>query len=210
MAVHEASPFPPASWGRSVGLSAVVLALLALAAAVWTSGRPSAAYERGGITLSGVDYGFKPESMTWRPGERVTLTYVNDSSGIPGKQHELMLGRGPVTEETVFGPHVIGGFETDFFEGVEVALLEAEGVSMVMPGDALVSGLDLVDMSEMGMATGGHEGTSQFMLLLDPGGRATIRFRVPNKPGRWELGCFQQSGQHYANGMRAEVTVARA
>lgn len=191
-------------------MSAIVLALLAVAAAIWLRGQPSDAYAPGGMAVSGFDYGFSPDVMTWRPGERVTLTFVNDSSGIPGKAHELMMGRGPVSEETVFGPKVVGGFQTDFFEGVEVALLEAEGVSMVMPGDALVSGLDLIDMSEMDMSEmGAHGGASQFMLLVEPGGRATIRFVVPDKPGRWEFACFQQSGQHYTNGMRGEVTVER-
>lgn len=211
MSVHGASPPQPVSWWRSVGGSAVVLAVLAAAAAVWIAGRPSVAYAPDGVAVSGFDYGFSPERMTWRVGERVTLTFVNDTSGIPGKRHELMLGRGPVAEDTVFGPHVVGGFESDFFEGVEVRLLEAKGVSMLMPGDALVSGLDLIDMSEMDMGEMGvHGGASQFMLLLDPGGRATIEFVVPDKPGRWEFGCFQQSGQHYTNGMRGVVTVAQA
>lgn len=211
MSVHDASPSQPLSWGRSLGVSAIVLALLVLAAAIWVRGQPSEAYAPGGVALSGYDYGFTPERMAWRVGERVTLTFVNDSSGVPGKQHELMMGRGPVVEDTVFGPHVMGGFGTDFFEGVDVALLEAEGVSMLMPGDAFVSGLDKIDMSGMDMgAAGGHGETAQFMLMLDPGGRATIRFAVPDKPGRWELGCFQQSGQHYTNGMRGVVTVAGA
>lgn len=211
MSVDDASPPQPVSWGRSLGVSAVVLALLAVAAAVWVTGRPSVAYAPDGVALSGSDYGFSPERMTWRVGERVTLTFVNDSSGVPGKKHELMMGRGPVAEDTVFGPHVVGGFESDFFEGVDVELLEANGVSMLMPGDAFVSGLDKVDMSGMEMGEmGEHGGAPQFMLLLDPGGRTTISFLVPDKPGRWEFGCFQQSGQHYTNGMRGEVTVAQA
>lgn len=211
MSVHDASPATPVAWGRSVGVSAIVLALLAVAAAIWVTGRPSSAYAPGGIALSGSDYGFSPERMTWRVGERVTLTLVNDSSGVPGKKHELMMGRGPVAEDTVFGPRVVGGFERDFFEGVDVELLEAKRVSMLMPGDAFVSGLDLIDVSGMEMGEMEvHGGAPQFMVLLDPGGRATISFRVPDKPGRWEFGCFQQSGQHYTNGMRGEVTVARA
>lgn len=207
MAVHDASPSPPFSWGRSVGLSALVFALLAVTAALWLAGRPSAVYAPGGVALSGFDYGFNPNRMTWRAGEQVTLTFTNDSSGVPGKKHELMLGRGPIEESTVFGPRLVGGFETDFFEGVEIEVLESKGLSMLMPGDALVSGYDMDGMQMGGME--GHGGPPQFMLLLDPAGRATIRFRVPNKRGRWEFGCFQQSGQHYTNGMRGVVTVAQ-
>lgn len=207
MSVHDARASRPVGWGRSLAVSAAVFALLAAVATLWIATRPSAAYVPGGVALSGFDYGFSPDRMSWRVGDRVTLTFTNDSSGIPGKQHELMMGRGPIAEETVFGPHVVGGFETDFFEGVEINVLEAEGLSMMMPGDALVSGMDMpgMDMSQMAE----HGGAPQFMLLLDPGGRATIRFVVPNKPGRWELGCFQQTGQHYLNGMHGEVTVAR-
>lgn len=160
------------------------------------------------MVLSGFDYGFSPGRLSWRAGERVTLTFINDSSGVPGKQHELMVGRGPISEETVFGPHVVGGFATDFFAGVDVEVVEAEKLAMLMPGDALVSGVDMTGMMDMGAA--GHGGPPAFMLMLEPGGRTTIRFVVPNKPGRWQFGCFQQSGQHYSNGMRGWVTVAGA
>lgn len=243
MSAHQAYPARPVSWGRSLGVSALAFVLVAVAgAALWIVGRPSPAFTTapGSMALSAFDYGFSPDRMTWRAGERITLTFSNDNSpplsasisdpeaswgvigeflrgvspaikGALGKPHELMMGRGgPVAEQTVFGPHVVGGFETDFFEGVEVELLDAEGVSMLMPGDAFVSGLEQLDMSGMDMGQmGEHGGAPQLMLLLEPGGRATIRFTVPNKPGRWEFGCFQQSGQHYANGMRGIVTVAR-
>lgn len=203
----EARTSPSLSWGRSLGASALVFALVAALAALWVTSRPSPAYAPGGTALSGFDYGFSPGHLTWRVGERVTLTFTNDSSGIPGKDHELMMGRGPVAEATAFGPRVVGGFETDFFSGVDVEVLEAKGLSMLMPGDAHVSGIDL---SGMQMEMGHMEHANEFMLLLQPGGRATIRFVVPNRPGEWEFGCFEQSGEHYANGMHGRVTVARA
>jgi hypothetical protein len=55
-----------------------------------------------------------------------------------------------------------------------------------------------------------HAEQNAFMALLNPGGRVTLSFVVPDRPGRWEIGCFAQSAQHYANGMRSEVTVARS
>ena len=243
MSVHEARPLRPISWWRSLGVSALAFALLAAAAgALWIGGRPSRAYSAGpgSVALSAFDYGFSPDRMTWRAGERVTLTLTNDLSpplsasfpsrsvargflgdllreisptikGAAGKQHELMLGRGPVTEDTAFGRRYPGGFETDFFAGVDVEVVEAEKLAMLMPGDAYVSGAPMAAMS--GMEMGGaedHGGEAGFMLMLDPGGRATIRFVVPNKPGRWQFACFQQSGQHYTNGMNGWVTVERA
>lgn len=207
MTAGEAHPPATLGWGRSLAVSALVLALLAVAAALWVGGRPSRAYAPGGVVLSGSDYRFAPSRLTWRPGQRVTLTFTNDSSGVPGKPHELMIGRVPVTRQTPFGPRFTGGFQTDFFEGVEVQVLEADKLTMLMPGDALVSG---ADMSGMEMGAGGQPAEAGFMLQLAPGGRTTIRFAVPDKPGTWQFGCFAQSGQHWENGMQGQVTVERA
>lgn len=196
-------------WGRALAASAAVLVVLAVLGGVWRASRSTPSYARGpgSVVVSGTDYAFSPSGLTWRVGERVTLTFENDSDGRPGKPHELMLGRRPVEEQTVFGKVFPGGYETDFFEGVDVRLAHARKLAMLMPGDALVSGrMPPMDMGQMEM---GH-GESGFMLLVKPGGTATISFVVPNKPGRWEFGCFQQSGQHYENGMHGLVTVERA
>jgi plastocyanin len=209
MSVRDASSAPQIGWGRSLAASGLAFAVLAAVAGLWIAGRPSRALAPGpgGVALSGFDYGFSPGRITWRVGERVTLTFTNDSSGVPGKRHELMMGRGPATEDTVFGPRFAGGFVTDFFRGVDVEVLQAEKLSMLMPGDARVSGNDMTGMQMGGVA---QEAAPGFMVMLQPGGQVTIRFVVPDRPGRWEFGCFQQSGQHYENGMKGSVVVERA
>ncbi|MFW6204588.1 MAG: hypothetical protein ACOC96_06415, partial [Actinomycetota bacterium] len=64
------------------------------------------------------------------------------------------------------------------------------------------------DEMDMGEAAGGHgDDHHGFMVELEPAGRTTISFVVPDKPGEWEYGCFAETGQHYANGMRGTVTI---
>ncbi len=64
-----------------------------------------------------------------------------------------------------------------------------------------------IAMDLMGEAHGG------LMVMIDPNmippDQATIlTFTVPpDKVGRWELGCFQERGQHYDDGMRATLIV---
>ncbi len=64
-----------------------------------------------------------------------------------------------------------------------------------------------IAMDLMGEAHGG------LMVMIDPNmippDQATIlTFTVPpDKVGRWELGCFQEQGQHYDDGMRATLIV---
>ncbi|MFZ5852116.1 MAG: hypothetical protein ACOYY2_12100 [Actinomycetota bacterium] len=60
-----------------------------------------------------------------------------------------------------------------------------------MPGMASVPGMD------------------SLMVVLAGGGRVTLDFTVPDLPGTWTFACFQQSGQHYLNGMSGQVTVVR-
>lgn len=55
-----------------------------------------------------------------------------------------------------------------------------------------------------------EEMKGNFMLVLQPGGSFTMTFTVPDKPGSWTFGCFQQSGEHFLNGMRGTITVLPA
>lgn len=206
-------------WGRSLAVYAALLAVLAGLAIAWIATRPTPSYEQGpgSLALSATDYAFTPSSATWQVGERVRLTIDNDSEANPGKAHEFMMGRQPVLGETAFGPWPTGGFVTDFFAGVQVDIVRAQGLQMVMPAEARVR-QEQIDRSvsggmggmEMGGAGAAGEGESGFMLMLDPGGSVTISFVVPDRPGSWEFGCFQQTGQHYTNGMKGRVTVEPA
>jgi uncharacterized cupredoxin-like copper-binding protein len=228
MNVPDAAP-PVVSaprWGRAIGGSVVVLAVLVGLALLWVATKPMPSYATGPgrVVVTATDYAFAPRSTTWRVGERVTLTLENESDANPGKGHEFMMGRRPVMGASMFGPRPIGGYETDFFDGVAVKVLRAKGLSMLMPGKAKVAERDIETfvMSGMpgmemgggggGMQMGGMEmeGDQGFMLMLEPGGSVTISFVVPAKRGRWEFGCFQQSGEHYTNGMKGAIAVDRA
>ena len=158
------------------------------------------------------DYRFEPDRVVVRPGDTVTITLVNKSRD---REHEFMVGR-KVEMGGPFGDRP-EGYEEDFFNGLQVELLNAEGVTMLMPDDAKMSGMggsmggsgghgpmDSV-MPMGGMGEGGRHG---FMVQLRPGGKATIRFTVPaNRAGQWEVGCFAEDGQHYTEGMKGTLVV---
>ena len=62
----------------------------------------------------------------------------------------------------------------------------------------------------------GEEAPHGAMVMLQPGTPGTnepgettvIEFTVPeDRVGVWEIGCFQEAGQHYEDGMRATLIV---
>ena len=229
----EASRARRPPWGRTVVLSTALLVIVGGLGSAWLASRRAPAYARGPghFYVTETDYRFTPEQMTWRVGEQVTLTFVNRSEAHPGKTHEFMMGHVPRTESTPLGMRQMDGFQQDFFEGVTVAVSHAEEVERLMTGMAKVAGPDAdqpwvmrMGMSDSGMSGSGttmpgmsgsgmsdsgemSEEMMGLMLVLEPGGTATISFTVPDKPGRWQFGCFEQSGQHFLNGMKGWVTV---
>ena len=265
-------------WLRALALSGVATAILIGASWSWVAADedPSHAQGPGAYVIRMTDYAFGPSDMEWRVGERVSLTFVNDTVARPGRRHEFMMGRGPSHEETPFGTHYTGGFDEDFFAGLSVELSHSEAVSMVMSSESELTGpdaggpfvmedmaMDEMDMGEdgpmdedpmdedpmdedpmdedpmdedpmdedpmdmgeehadegdehadegtedMGGPEAGHADDHGFMVELDPAGTTTITFVVPDKPGVWEYGCFSETGQHYANGMRGTVTIVQ-
>ncbi len=51
---------------------------------------------------------------------------------------------------------------------------------------------------------------SGFMVVLPPGGTATMTFSVTEGMlGDWEMGCFEQDGVHYDAGMIGAVSVTQ-
>lgn len=49
-----------------------------------------------------------------------------------------------------------------------------------------------------------------FMVILPPGGTATVTFPVTAEmAGEWEMGCFEQDGVHYDAGMHGPLTIQR-
>ena len=211
---------------------AVVLTLLAAGSVAWVKADqsvPAVDAANGLYTLAMRDYSFAPSSLTWKVGQTVSVRLVNESTVRPGKEHELMVGKGFRLEPTPAGPTYGDGFEQDFFQGVEVRLTDATNVEMVMPGEGTLTGPDVdgllmrMDPADMGDTSSGGMGDTStggmgggagmvmqgngLMVVLKPGGEATLTFTVPDRPGTWTFACFAQIGQHARNGMTGTVQV---
>lgn len=97
------------------------------------------------------------------------------------KNHELMIGRNVMEMEGK-----PAGYHEDFFAGLHPQ----------------VSGEKLVQEEE--------EEHAGFMVALEPGGTATVVFTVPaDRAGEWEIGCFEEDGVHYQEGMKGKLIVER-
>ncbi len=194
---------------RQIVASAAITVVLAAGAYGWEhSGSLPAA--DGAFTIAMTDYRFSPAKMVWRVGDRVTITLIEQSQTVPPKPHEFMVGRTPRTEETVFGLHQEDGFETPFFSGTTIEIVSGSGLQMLMPGAAKLAGLapmQVMAKEPMGPMAMEEEEMTGFMPVVGPKGHLTFSFIVPDKPGQWTYGCFQQSGQHFLNGMKGTITV---
>jgi len=155
------------------------------------------------------DYSYTPSHMVWTVGSTVTVTIVNETSGHPGQPHEWMVGREANSDKTVFGKAVADGFETSFFDGVNIDVLDGNNLLMLMGGSATLSGKPASALLKPGIKPQMMGAMSGFMPVTAPSGSLTISFKVPDKPGEWSYGCFQQSGQHFLNGMRGTITVKK-
>lgn len=184
-------------------LCAAALGLLAAALAVTGARAAEVKFE---ISLS--DYRFEPDRIIVRPGDTVTITLINKSRD---REHEFMVGR-KVELGGPFGDRP-EGYEEDFFNGLQVEVLDAEGVTMLMEGKAKLTGMGAMgggmSMGDMGgMAGMEMDEDHGFMVQVKPGGKATIRFTVPaNRAGEWQMGCFAEDGQHYDEGMKGSFVV---
>ncbi len=163
----------------------------------------------GEYTIVMDDYSFAPNRLTWRAGDTVTVTVLNRSSSRPGAAHEIMFGRGPLREEGILGTVQGDGFAEQLLDGATVELLSGDGVTMIMAETARLTGVDPMSLMppDMDMAGGAMRPGMDFMTVVDVQGGVTFRFQVPDRPGQWEFGCFQQDGQHYLNGMKGVLVV---
>lgn len=174
-----------------------VVAFLSLLSVVMAVGTGHAAPAAIKITMN--DYTFRPNRITARAGQNVTITLVNAST--QKKLHEFMIGR-EVAKEQGDRPT---GYNRDLFERVAIKVSNAKGVWTSNDGEAKVSGEMKAEMG--GMAMGGHGG---FMVELKAGGTATLTFSVPaDRVGEWEIGCFSESGDHYLKGMKGKFVVVK-
>ncbi len=130
----------------SLAVPLAVVVVLVVVAVVLDRARAAASEAPGQYRLVMTDYAFSPDRIRARPGERVTLTIVNQSQSLPGKEHEFMLGRVPIMENSVFGLVPGDGFEQPLLGDAEVRISEARRVSMLMAGPARLTGERLAEL----------------------------------------------------------------
>lgn len=196
--------------GRQLLVASLVAAALVAAGVAWSAAKtPPAGPTQTTIVMT--DYQFSPNHLTWHVGDRVTLTVVNRSQAQPPKPHEIMFGRGPMQKDGPFGPVQGDGFQTALLAGVAIDIQQGSDLTMLMAPGSQLSGVDpqsvlTPEARQMGMG----EMMNQFMAVFSPGASLTLSFTVPDKPGDWEFGCFQQDGQHFLNGMHGTISILPA
>lgn len=126
------------------------------------------------------EYSFTPAAISLPAGQAVQIELMNKGQ----IKHEFMIGRGGVHEEEG-KPH---GYIEDFFEHGKVPVeVSGERYEMGSPEEIEEEG---------------------WHVEIEPGGRAVLRFTVPEgKVGDWEMGCFVEG--HYEAGMRGKVAVVK-
>ncbi|MGA7272237.1 MAG: hypothetical protein WB239_14290 [Acidimicrobiia bacterium] len=180
---------------RIVGTMAVVLLIAAC-------GTGSGAGDNGQeIHVSLYEYSFDPAEIHLTVGQPVTLVLQNDG----GKDHELMAGREVHEEDGI--PH---GFEQDFFDTVDDLNIDppdALETSMEGMGEGDMSGTTMGDMSSTTMGDEEMEDMG-VMVAREPGEMATVTFTpTEDSVGEWQIGCFEEEGTHWQQGMKGTIIV---
>ncbi len=195
-------------------VSFVAVALVTTACAGLRATEPN---EAGEVVVTLTDNAISPSVIRVEAGDRVRLVIENRGR----HPHEFMVGRNPVAFDNYLdlGTPVYEPFETDFFAGLDVNVT-GTGMAMNFAG---MAGMDMGAEGEMGHDGDGgmdmgaegevHHGA---MVMLQPGAPGSsrpgqvsvIEFVVPeDRAGTWQIGCFQEAGQHYEDGMRATLIV---
>lgn len=148
------------------------------------------------VTIVMTEYRFEPATVRLRAGSTVVLRLVN--RGVLA--HELLIGRGVAKNRKGAPDH----YRQDFFQGMRVELLSAQGIEELVAGKAQLAG-PLAQKFLRKEADG-----EVFEIALNPKGQAVLRFSVPvARVGTWEMGCFEQEGVHYLAGMKGTLIVSR-
>lgn len=181
---------------RRIGI--LMATLLALLVAACGGGETVA--DGGQVEIALAEFEFDPSEIRLTPGTTVTFVLEN----IGEKDHEFMIGREVHVEDGI--PH---GFETDFFDTVEGLTIE--------PADALETGMEGMGDESMSTTTmGDMEGEEEMedmedmgvMVVRAPTETATITFTVTEASiGEWEIGCFEEDGAHWDDGMKGTLIV---
>lgn len=170
-------------WKGAV-LGVVALGLGAASSGVAVPGRAAPAEQPTKITVTMTNYKFTPDKLTLKVGERVELTLVNKSED---KTHEFLMGRDVKKSKDKFGKLYSDGFKTSLIDS-RAAVTFGEGETIEeLQADLPASAA-----------------------LEKRGGSLTMEFTVPNKPGKWLYGCFQENGSHWDDHhMKGEIDIVR-
>lgn len=155
-----------------------ILAAMALVLAACGGGGTTADAD-GRVVIDLTEFEFSPNSIELVVGQEVTLVLSNEGE----KEHEFMIGENVNTD-----PGYPNGFEVDFFDTT----------------DAVVDPMDAMEGME-GEEEMGHTG---LMVVRQPGQEATITFTpTAESVGEWQIGCFEEEGAHWDDGMQGTLTV---
>ena len=198
-----------------------IVGLLALLVGACGGGDGDTVADGGEIEISMFEYQFEPAEIHLKAGTTVTFVLTNDG----GTAHELMAGHDVHTEDG--HPH---GFESDFFDTVSnLSIDPPDALETSMEGmgdgsmDDMASDTTMGDMgsdSTMGdMAsdsTMGDMGDDEHMEMgvmvgREPAETARITFTVTDDSvGEWDMGCFEEEGEHWGKGMKGKIIVEEA
>ncbi|MCY0875513.1 MAG: hypothetical protein OWT28_04485 [Firmicutes bacterium] len=198
------------NWSRRQFLIGSVGVLVGATAALFESSNISKAaslivgtqVDSGATSVYQNDYYYIPDQMTWRVGTPMIVNLQNMS---PVHFHEWMIGRGGFNTAPNVYTDLDVQFNEDFWDGVHVTILEANGVDNLAVNKAIVK-LDV----PKGPWLVTQPGSGNFSPTMRPGGNIKLQFTVPNKPGIWQYGCFVQGFVHYLDGMKGTINILPA
>lgn len=189
----------------------ILLGMLALVVGACGGGAATPA-DSGELVIDLTEFEFNPDNIELKVGQQVTFVLSNEGE----KEHEFMIGRDVNTD-----PGYPNGFEHDFFETTDPVVDPMDALAgmgdMDMDddmdmGDEEMSDTTMGDMSdeEMGEMDEGDEHAEHagFMVVREPGQSATITFTpTADSVGEWQIGCFEEDGAHWDDGMTGTLTV---
>lgn len=209
--------------------------LLALLSACATFGATTPA-ENGELQVVLKDYDFAPGVIRVKAGQKVTIVLSNEGQKLhefmvgrnlivednftEGFAEDFFAG---ITPE-IHGPGMVMGLaggdtEHDMDSMAESETMEdmdemAAGETMAGDMAGMEHDMDSVMEGTFGLlARPSMDAHGGVMIMLAPvtipsDQVTTITFTVPeDKVGAWEMGCFQERGQHYDDGMRGTLIV---
>jgi hypothetical protein len=144
----------------------------------------------GTLNISMDDFNFTPKRIDLRACQKVRIVLTNNSAT---NDHSFTVGYGAMKQG---GSPT--GFETDWFDDIEVAVTG--------PAKLVRAGTSILTHEGDGTV---EDGASGFMVLLAPSSQATIiEFKVPTTIGDFEYASFESGGKFYKDGIKGLIRVS--